>query len=132
MAIYKISLEEKYQPKIYGLGEIYEMVSVERERKRLKERFGSGILFLCPNRQHSGRGLTPEELITKVKKSGYQILESGFVDSPPWKSAPGKKKNWRLPISWVEIIFKVLVILEFLWEGKKNSHLVYVLGRKIK
>ncbi|MFZ5366486.1 MAG: hypothetical protein ACOZBZ_04345 [Patescibacteria group bacterium] len=131
MAIYKkLPLWQKYKPKIYGLGEVYEQISVERKKKRLKEKFGSGILFLCPNKKHSGRGLALEELQEKVRQQKYLILTSGFVDSPPWRSSPGKRKGLKLPLFLAKIIFYGLSFLESFWEGEENSHIVYVLGRK--
>ncbi len=135
MAIYKLSLEQKYRPKIYGLGEIYEQISVERKRKRLRERFGSGILFLCPNKNHSGQGLSPKELKKKVREQQYQVLASGFVDSPLWKSKPGQVGKspflgYSLLVILAKLVFRILVIFEFIWQGQNTSHLIYVLGRK--
>lgn len=128
--ITKISLNQKYKARIYGLGEVYEQISVERKKKRLKEKFKSGTLFLCPNKKHSGRGLTLEELRKKIRQQKYLILASGFVDSPPWRSSPNKRKGLRLPFFLAKIIFYGLTYLEPFWEGEENSHLVYVLGRK--
>lgn len=131
----KLSLRQKYQPKIFGLGEVYEQISVERKRKRLKNEFGSETLFLCSNKNHSQRGLTLEDLKEKVRKQKYQVLANGFADSPPWKSQPrqaGKSLflNYSLLVILAKLFFRFLVIFEFLWQGKNASHLIYVLGRK--
>jgi len=135
MAIFKLALNQKYKPKIMGLGEVYEAISVERKKKSLAQKFKGGVLFLSPNQHHQGKGLTLEELKRKVSRQGYQILESGFLDSPPWPSRPrraGENSFLNHPLLTVffKLIFSLLVTLEPLWQGPKRSHMIYVLGRK--
>ena len=134
--IYKISFDQKYQPKITGLGDIYEQISVERRRKILAQKFEKGTLFLASNWNHGGRGLTLEEQEEKVCRQGYSVVEKGFVDSPPWSSRPRPKGTQSPFLSYpilvfvAPFIFRLLVALEFLWQGLRNSHMVYVFGQK--
>lgn len=39
---------------ISGLGELYEIASVEKLREKLKKKYGDGIVFLASNKNHSG------------------------------------------------------------------------------
>lgn len=136
MAIVKLDLHQKYQPEIFGFGEVYEQISVEKKRKNLEKKFAAGSLFLCANKQQADRGMTLKELITKVKSKDYQILSCGFLDSPWWSSCPRRDKSFfiALPLLIVlaQLIFRILVFFEFLCQGEKKAHLVYVLGRKKK
>ena len=127
--IIKLNLENEYKPQIKGLGEIYEKTSVSYLQRRLIKKYQGGVLFLSSNKEHRGRGLTKEELEVYVKKQHYQILISGFIDSPPWISNPKKSSskavNFGLLIFISKAIFWFLVRLEKLWEGKKHSHMVF-------
>lgn len=134
--ITKLALEQKYQPKITGLGDIYEQISVERRRKILGQRFKKGTLFLVSNREHGGRGLSLEEAAEEALGEGYQILARGFVDSPPWPSKPRPKGTQSPFFKYPFLVFlspfisRFLVAFEFFWQGPKRSHMVYVLGKK--
>ncbi len=135
MTIDKLLLSEKYEPKILGLGEVYEQISVESQRKKLKNKFGSGKMFLCANKEHSGRGLSLKELEKQVRKKGYQILDVGLVDSPPWPSKKiSQPKSWLknpLIINLARILFYILIYFEPFCKSEKCSHMVYVLGKKL-
>jgi hypothetical protein len=124
-----LNINENYRVEILGLGEVYEIASIERLRKRLKKTYGNGILFLASNRDHSSRGLTLEELIEYVKSCGLKATEAGYVDSPPWPSR--KRETPRSLISHVIIIFlarrlfDVLSGFERFTSSRRRAHLVY-------
>ncbi|PIY97240.1 MAG: hypothetical protein COY66_00635 [Candidatus Kerfeldbacteria bacterium CG_4_10_14_0_8_um_filter_42_10] len=132
--INKINLSQTYQREIFGLGEIYEIMSVERLRKKLSKKHHSGTLYLASNQQHGNRGMRLEELAEYLTSQNGLILEKGLVDSPPWNSAPlekGVKKQYnKLIIVVAKTIFYLLIRLEFLWRGQKKSHMVFGLVRK--
>jgi len=137
MAISKLKLNQKYKTQVLGWGEIYEIISVEKKKILLKKRFKQGVLFLVSNKDHSNQGLKLKKLEEKISRQGYRILAKGFVDSPPWPSVLRQsRKNSFLNLPWLKLmianLFKVLVLFEFLWQGKKKSHMIYVLGRKEK
>lgn len=127
MDIYKINLEEKYQREIFGLGEIYEIISVNHLRKKLLKKFKEGALCLASNKNHSSRGYNFYELEKRLEE--WKILKKGYVDSPPWGSQPRNEENkqsYNLFIVFlVKIIFNFLVRLEFLWQGPEKSHMIY-------
>lgn len=130
----KIDLEERYQRDIFGLGEIYEIRSVEKLKKRLFRKYHSGTLCLASNQQHGSRGISLDQLDSYLTSQNRAVLEKGFVDSPPWKSAPlekeAKKHYNKLIITLAKIVFYFLIKLEFLWNGKSRSHMVYCLIKK--
>lgn len=134
-AIIKLALNQPYQPEIMGLGEIYEIISVEYRQKILQQKFEKGIMFIGANKNYRGRGLTLSRLKRKVCQEGFEVLASGFVDSPPWPSRPRVgNKSPLLKYLWLvmlaKFISKILVFLEFLWQGDRFSHMIYVFGRK--
>ncbi|PIS42621.1 MAG: hypothetical protein COT24_02375 [Candidatus Kerfeldbacteria bacterium CG08_land_8_20_14_0_20_40_16] len=132
--INKISLSQSYQREIFGLGEVYEIMSVERLRKKLLKKHSYGTLYLASNQQHNNRGVVLEELAKQLAGQNYSILAKGFVDSPPWRSAPLekeiKKSYNKLIIAAAKIIFYLLIKIEFLWQGRKKSHMVFGLVKK--
>lgn len=127
--IKKISLTEKYQREIFGLGEIYEIMSVEQLRKRLWKKYGNGILFLASNKQHNKRGVNLNELKKHLQEQNLEIIKAGYVDSPPWASAPlseSTKKDYRKIIKiFAQIIFWFLIKVEFFWQRPLKSHMIY-------
>lgn len=129
--IKSINLTEHYQREIFGLGEIYELASAEYLRKKLLKKYNTGQLFLASNKTHSGRGVTLEDLVNYLTNQRLNIRKKGYLDSPPWSSAPlgkEKKKDYnKIIIYFVKLIFFILVRMEFLWRGEKRSHMVYVL-----
>lgn len=136
--ITEINLDEKYTPKIKGLGELYEIAAVSYCQKLLQKKYPTGRLFLSSNFDHSKRGITLLGLDNLVNKKGYRVLEKGYTDSflfpscprPNSSVSPLLKPTW-LP-SLAGILFWLLVRLEFIWKNKKRSHMVYVFGEKIK
>jgi hypothetical protein len=129
-----LDLNSRYKVEIFGLGEVYEMMSVERIRKRLIGKFQSGTLYLSPNKSHIQRGMTLDDLMNQLADSGFQILDKGYADSPPCQSRPRDKDNRRnyspLIVSVAKIIFFFLVRMEFLRENAKRSHMIYCLVKK--
>lgn len=134
--IRKINLKEEYTRPILGLGEIYEIMSVERKRKNLLRKFGQGEIFLAANKEHSGHGITLADLKNYLKSQGFNILDTGYIDSPPFASrplSPDQKRFYadNLFINYfAKIIFWFLIWLEFLWQGPKKSHMVFGLVKK--
>jgi hypothetical protein len=129
-----IELSEKYQRDIFGLGEVYEIMSVERMRRRLLNKYGGGKIYLASNKNHGGKGITLKELEFFLKEAGIIPAEKGFIDSPPWPSSPlkadDKKSYGKFIIATSKIIFWFLIRLESLWEGSKKSHMIYIFSQK--
>jgi hypothetical protein len=132
--IEKIDLSQEYKSEIFGLGEVYEIMSVENIRKKLLKKFRSGTLYLASNKGHIQRGMTLDDLENQLSGSGFVILEKGYADSPPWQSKPRGKNNRRnypsLIISISKMIFFFLVRLEAIREGSENSHMIFCLVNK--
>lgn len=132
--IKKLDLSKTYQTEVLGLGEIYEIMSIERLQKKLRKTFTAGELYLVSNYAHSKRGLTGQELISEMKKQNIIIWEKGFVDSPPWGSKPlptSEKKSYKsTTIFFAKVIFSLLIPLEFFWRGSKKSHMLYCFSKK--
>jgi hypothetical protein len=132
--IKKLDLSETYKTEILGLGEIYEIMSIEHLRKKLSKTFSAGELYLVSNHSHSKRGLTGKELISQLKEQNIAVWEKGFVDSPPWSSNPlsiNEKKSYHpVTIFWAKIIFSILIPLEFFWSGPRKSHMLYCFSKK--
>lgn len=132
--IIKLSIDKSYRRTIMGLGEIYEITSVEKQKKILQRKFHEGTMFLAAKRNYQGR-VAFDELKKEVYREGFKVLASGFVDSPLWPSRPRvDKKSPLLRYPWLVILaerlFNLLVFLEFIWRGKKISHMIYVFGKK--
>lgn len=129
-----LDLNDSYEAEIFGLGEVYEIMSVERIRGRLLGKFQSGTLCLAPNKSHIQRGMTLDDLASQLADSGFTVLEKGYADSPPWQSKPRGKDNRRnyssLIINISKIIFFFLVRIEFLRENSRRSHMIYCLAKK--
>jgi len=133
-SIIKLSINQPYRRTIMGLGEIYEITSVEKQKKILQRKFMKGIMFLSAKRNYQGR-VNFNELKKEARREGFKILASGFVDSPLWPSRPRvDKKSPLLRYPWLVILakmfFNLLVFLEFIWRGEKISHMIYVFGKK--
>lgn len=124
-----LDLNDRYDAEIFGLGEVYEIMSVERIRKGLQKKFQSGTLCLSPNKNHIQRGMTLDDLSSQLTDAGSTILARGYADSPPWQSKPRGKDNRRnyspIIVSISKLIFFFLVRMEFLVRGPKNSHMIY-------
>lgn len=133
-----LDLNQEYQREILGLGEIYEILSVNRKRLLLKKKFKQGRLFLASNKDHGGRGFSLTEIKKKVISHYPQkkILDAGYVDCPPWVSTPrelGKRNKIIYNKSIVflaKAIFNFLIFFEPFLAKPKTAHMVYVLGRK--
>jgi nucleoside-diphosphate-sugar epimerase len=125
-----LNLNNKYHVEIFGFGEIYEIVSVEMLMKKLKRKYGDGVLLLAQNKDHSGEGLTLEELIGYAKLRNLLIVKAGYVDSPPWFSK--RRESPRSIINFAPIlfitrkIFYILSNLEKFTASKYKAHMIYV------
>jgi hypothetical protein len=132
--ILKIDLQEKYTCDIHGLGEIYEIISVEFIRCRLKKLYGHGTLYLCSNKIHSGKGFSFNDLADAAKRDGHDVISQGLVDCPPWKSAEitmGISKKMRFPFSVIisKIIFTIWIpLFEHRYSSIQRAHALYLLG----
>lgn len=128
-----LDLNDSYKTEIFGLGEVYEIMSVERIRKRLAGKFQNGTLCLSSNIGHL-RGMTLDDLTSQLTDSGFTILDKGYADSPPFHSRPRGKDNSRnyspLIVNISKIIFFFLVKMEFLRENSNRSHMIYCLAKK--
>jgi hypothetical protein len=127
-----LDLDTPYRTQISGLGEIYEVMSVERIRRKLKNKYSGATLYLASNKYHGGQGLTLNELENNLLKENKKILKKGYADSPPWRSSPlaiGQAKKYSPIIIFAgKIIFWFLIHAEFIWQGQGASHMVFVLA----
>lgn len=132
--IKKINLKEPYQADILGLGEVYEIMSVEKARKRLAKRYTDGELYLASNKSHSDRGLTLSELRCRLEKQGITVRQQGYTDSPPWLSKPltkaDKKSYSPIILFSAKIIFAFILPMEFIWQGPQRSHMIFCFSQK--
>lgn len=128
-----IKLDEEYDVAVFGLGEVYEIMSVEIIRKKLLKKYGSGTMYLASNKNHIQRGITLGEMKCALISSGNEVLAKGYADSPPWNSNPRGEDNKRRYNPFVvlaaKIIFFFLVRIEFLQAGPKHSHMIYCLAK---
>jgi len=85
--------------------------------------------FSASNKDHSGRGLTREELIEYVKSHGLKVIEAGYVDSPPWPSKkreiPRNVARHVIILSLARHVFDVLSGFERLTTLRRRAHMVY-------
>ena len=84
-------MDEPYTTEIKGFGEVYEVMSVERLRKKLLKRYGANYtLYLV------------------------SLRLGGFVDCPPWNSKPRAKhrKLSRVATTLARFIFAMILPLE--------------------
>jgi len=133
--IIKQDINTRYNCEILGFGEIFEIKSVERIRKRLAKKYKNGILYLSSNKDHSGRGFTREELERAIKDEGYELLESGYADAPPWKSDP-LESGQKSPKMEIPILSKLGPLLFILWiplfeqfyRKRRKAHIAWVFG----
>jgi len=133
--IIKQDVHQKYDCKILGFGEIFEIKSVERIRKKLIRKHQDGVLYLSSNKDHSGRGFTREELEKAIKNDDLELMESGFADAPPWKSDPLETGQQSSKMS-IPILSKLAPILFVLWipvfekfyRKRRKAHVVWAFG----
>lgn len=123
----ELPLNNRYTTDIRGIGELYEIISVNKLRKRLLKTYSKGILFLLPRGSMSMKGLSYFE--RKIEIGNRKIIEKGFVDCPPWRSNPKEGDNDVVRhkfLKWLSIILiHFLINFEFLW--RKRGHIVYFL-----
>jgi len=127
---FQLRLDEQYAPQVKGLGELYEIRSVNRLKRRLLRRCPEGVLFLAAR-----RGLTCEAcrcLEEKIRRDACVIVEKGLVDAPPWPSRPRKAPSLAVRQKWLMSLagplLGVLVNFEFLW--RRKAHMAYYCVRR--
>jgi hypothetical protein len=131
----KLSIKNAYSRPIFGLGEIYEIGSVNWKRLILKNKFGDGTMYLASNKDHSGRGVSLDELKKVVKSESKTILDYGYVDCPPWSSEPRGEANInrviynKKMVFLVKIVFQSLFLFEFIFANSRKAHMIYVLAQ---
>ncbi|MDP8314633.1 MAG: hypothetical protein RAP70_06110 [Candidatus Celaenobacter antarcticus] len=133
--IIKQDVNQRYECEILGFGEIFEIKSVERIRKRLMKKYKDGVLYLSSNKDHSGKGFTREEVESAVRNDGLQLLESGYADAPPWKSDPletgQKSSKMKIPIlsKLAPLLFVMWIpVFEQFYRKRRKAHVVWVFG----
>ncbi len=126
-----LNIDDEYNVKITGFGDIYEIVSVRMLMKRLKRQYGPGLIYLCSNSGHGGRGMSLEELEAFVSRINGDVAEKGFVDVPPWRSRPraGGTKNPLIryeSLNHVARLASLLIVpFERFIRSKERAHMVY-------
>jgi len=135
--IIKLDVHEPYACEVKGFGEIFEIKSVERIRKRLKRKYKNGVLYLSSNKDHSGRGFTREELERAIRDDGLEVEESGYADAPPWRSEPIEEgdmsSKMSIPILPVVVpfIFSLWIpLFECFYRKRKKAHIAWAFGVK--
>lgn len=129
--ILKLNLTDKYKCEIKGLGEVFEIVSVETLRKSLLAKYNHGFLFLASNRDHSGRGFSKEDLETEIIIDKLKLISSGYADAPPWRSNPKEQSEKGLAYSkfiicLAEILFKLWIpVFERFYRTRKKAHVIW-------
>ncbi len=119
--------DEEYEVPILGLGEIYEIISVNRVIKSLDRRYGKCRVYLTDNKQHDNDF---SRIVKKAEEDGFmEVLETGFADAPYWKSSQRRTPRRLIPLRFLcKLLFKILVQFE---EGNaKNAHMKYGAFRK--
>lgn len=112
----------KYKTEIKGYGEIYEEVSIEFLRQRLRRKYKTGTLYLVPESDEKGR----EDLIIGLFKALASVHEMGSVDCPPWKSKP--KREGKIPPLLLRWLARIVFLLFFVpYEARNKPHMLWIL-----
>lgn len=119
--------DEKYGIPILGSGEIYEIISVNRLLKILDKKYGKCRVYLMDNKEHNNDF---SKIVRKAQEDGStEVLETGFVDVPPWKSSLRESPRRLIPPRFFcEFLFKILV--QFERRNAKSAHMKYGAFRK--
>jgi len=119
--------DEKYGAPILGSGEIYEIISVNRLLKILDKKYGKCRVYLMDNKEHNNDF---SKIVRKAQEDGStEVLETGFVDVPPWKSSLRESPRRLIPPRFFcEFLFKILV--QFERRNAKSAHMKYGAFRK--
>ena len=133
--IIKLELNEKYRCEILGVGEIFEIISLENRRKKLRKKYKIGTIYLFSNKDHSGRGVTKEEIEQALKDDGLKLIESGYADAPPWKSNPATEGDKTLMNSipclsifgWV-LLTLLVPLFERFYLKRNIAHVTWAFG----
>lgn len=113
-----LPINEPYSTEILGLGEIYEIMSVERLRKSLLKEYKVGILYLAELNNLNTVFITPNT----------EILQCGYVDRPPWRSK--RKENGSTPSGLKLLLAKLIFRLLLPLERFNKPHMIYFLVSK--
>lgn len=133
--IIKILSSESYVPRQrHGAGELYEELSVNRRLHSILKSLGQCPVYLAANKDNakhnpSGEGFSLDDLAKKMSEDGYEVVDKGFTDSPPWQKTGAREKPLLSDFAY-RAIFRALLIFEPLWKGPTKSHMIYVVGRR--
>lgn len=135
--IVRQEINDDYTCRIFGLGELFEIVSVNYVLKKLRRRYKSGMIYLASNKSHSGRGFTLKDLEEEIEKDGLKLVSSGFADAPPWKSNPREGENQSFTIrvlvlpQFAKVLFHVWIPLcERFYRNEHRAHIVWAFGKE--
>lgn len=135
--IIKLNVHETYTCEVKGFGEVFEIKSVERIRKKLKRKYKNGMLYLSSNKDHCGRGYTREELERTLREDELEVEESGYADAPPWRSDPIEEgetsSKMSIPVlpAVVPFIFTLWIpLFEGFYRKRKKAHVAWAFGVK--
>lgn len=135
--IVKQKINEDYTCQVWGLGELFEIVSVNYVLRKLRQRYKSGMIYLASNKTHSGRGFTRRALEAEIKKNGLSLVSSGFADAPPWKSNPkeGGKQSITMRILFLPWLANALFhiwmpLCERMYRNENRAHIVWAFGQE--
>ena len=119
--IHVLQITEKYDIPVHGIGEIYEIKSVEKLRKRLLREYYSGLLILIPN-------IIILDTSENTEYLDNITTEFGYTDCPLWSSKP--KPDGSPPNKLVQILLKpviyILVLLEGAFPTQATPHIKYL------
>jgi len=132
--ILKLNLSEEYRCKVKGLGEVFEIVSIEILRKSLLKKNGSGMLYLSSNYDHSKRGYTRADLEKEIRTDDLKLVCSGYADAPPWNSDPNEENEKgfaynKFVIFLSEFLFNIWIpFFERFYRTPEKAHVTWAFG----
>jgi len=136
IGILKQKASQEYTCEIKGLGEVFEIISIELLRKSLKTKYGTGMLYLSSNYGHSQRGFQKEDLEAEIIKDGLNLIRSGYADAPPWNSNPNEEEVKGiavnpLMVSFSKLLFYIWIpIFERFYRTRTRAHVTWAYGQK--
>lgn len=144
--ITELKLEDEYQIEIDSLANAYEKMIIEHIQKEFKKRYEEGNLFIALNKGSSSNtnGIELNKFIDIIEEEGYEIINYGFINSLKSRlkleqvTQVTRNKNETLLLKIPIVVYLIYIYLkirlkcEFLFESKKHTYKVYVLGKKRK